>query len=130
MFFFIYFKYKKGRVKKEKQLPEIISKYIEASNDFDETGYADTFIDNGVIDELSVGRKFEGEEEIKQYFRDYFIDYKTSTKIQEYQIKDNVVTVKVIFKGSFPNGGQGISGFYEFSLSPTGKIEQLIADLK
>ena len=30
----------------------------------------------------------------------------------------------------FPNGNQGISGFYEFSLSPTGKIEQLIADLK
>ncbi|MER2174957.1 MAG: hypothetical protein ABS911_09780 [Carnobacterium sp.] len=114
----------------EKQLPRIISEYIEVSNAFDENGYASCFIDNGVIDELSVGRKFEGEEEIKQYFRDYFIDCKTSTKIQEYQIEDNVVTVKVIFKGVFPNGNQGISGFYEFSLSPTGKIEQLIADLK
>lgn len=130
MFFSIYFKYKKGSVEVEKQLPGIVSRYIKASNTFDENGYSACFIDKGVIDEKSVGRKFEGMEEIKQYFRDYFIDYKTNTEIQEYQIQDNIVTIKVIFKGTFPNGDQGISGFYEFILSPTGKIEKLFADLK
>lgn len=114
----------------EKQLPEVILNYIEASNHYDENGYADSFTENGVIDEQSVGREFKGKEEIKEYFRDYFIDYETSTKIREYQIKDNVITVIVIFKGNFPNGDKGISGYYQFVLSPTGKIEKLIADLK
>jgi len=31
----------------EKQLPRIISEYIEVSNAFDENGYASCFIDNG-----------------------------------------------------------------------------------
>lgn len=113
-----------------KQLPEVILNYIEASNNYDENRYADSFAENGVIDEQSVGREFEGKEEIKEYFRDYFIDYKTSTKIKEYQIEDNVVTVMVMFKGIFPNGDQGILGYYQFILSPAGKIGKLIADLK
>lgn len=121
---------KKGSVKMGKQLPEVILNYIEASNNYDENRYADSFAENGVIDEQSVGREFEGKEEIKEYFRDYFIDYKTSTKIKEYQIEDNVVTVMVMFKGIFPNGDQGILGYYQFILSPAGKIGKLIADLK
>jgi ketosteroid isomerase-like protein len=110
-----------------KNLPDIVVTYIEGSNMHDMEMYLNAFSDTAIIEEKSIGRVLHGKEDIKHYFQDYFIDYNTYTEIIEYEVKENYVDMRVLFKGDFL--GNKIIGLYKF-FNEDGKIIKLIADLE
>lgn len=108
-------------------LPVTISNYIDGSNLHDMQMYISTFADSAIIEEKSIGIDLKGREEIQYYFQNYFINYQTHTGIIEYEIKENVVDMRVLFKGDFP--GKEIIGFYQFWIE-NDKIVKLVANLE
>ncbi|CAM4446024.1 hypothetical protein FHS16_003952 [Paenibacillus endophyticus] len=108
-------------------LPSVVIDYLEASNRHDVEGYARTFSNDGRIEEDSLGRELVGTKEIIDYFKTYFIGTNTHTDIIEYTVIDEVVDMRVWFKGDFV--GKKIIGLYKFFLN-NGRIEKLKCDLE
>jgi hypothetical protein len=108
-------------------LPKVVLNYIHASNAHDVEAYLSTFSDSGVIEEESIGRDLIGREEIKDYFVTYFVKTQTHTEIIDYSVNNNVIVMRVLFKGNF--AGKEIIGLYQFSLK-NDQIEKLRADLE
>lgn len=109
-------------------LHPIISTFIEMLNLPNTEGYAETFSKDAVIHEISLGRNYEGEEEIKEYFLDYFIGYHTQTELISYTNENhNTVNARVFFTGDFPGGE--IYGLFKFIIH-NGNITYLEADLE
>ena len=106
---------------------KIIEKWIAASNSCDTVKYLSFYVDDAVLDDVSVGRKFIGKKGILEYFESYFIGYKTKTKIVDIIIKDeNSVHVEVEFAGDFAEGKLG--GTFDLTFKD-GNITFLLADL-
>ncbi|MFV5693357.1 nuclear transport factor 2 family protein [Flavobacterium sp. LT1R49] len=104
-----------------------INNWIETSNTFDTNKYLDFYLPDAVLDDTSVGRKFIGHKEIKDYFDSYFIGYNTNTEIVQLEILDEYhAHSEVEFEGDFPEGK--IGGTFEFTFK-NGKISYLKADL-
>ncbi|RKL65864.1 hypothetical protein CR203_18610 [Salipaludibacillus neizhouensis] len=109
-------------------LHPIISKFMEMLNLHNTEGYEETFSKDAVINEISVGRNYEGKEEIKEYFTNYFIGYNTQTKLVSHTNENyDKVNVRVFFTGDFPGGE--IYGSFKFILHD-GYITYLEADLE
>lgn len=108
-------------------LPAVILEYLEASNQHDIEGYARTFSNNGRIEEDSLGRDLVGKKEIVDYFTTYFVGTNTHTDIIGYTINDDIVDMRVLFKGDF--AGKEVIGLYKFFLN-NGRIEKLKCDLE
>ena len=90
-----------------------ITEWITAGNAFDTARYLSFYLPNAVLDDLSVGRKFEGHTGIQHYFDSYFIGYNTYTAQVELKIIDQQnAHLKVQFTGNFPEGN--IGGRFEF----------------
>lgn len=104
-----------------------IDNWIETSNAFDTEKYLTFYLEDAVLDDVSVGRKFEGHNGIKKYFESYFIGYKTDTKITQLEIsQENIAFLKVHFTGDFPEGN--IGGTFEITFK-NNKIAFIKADL-
>lgn len=104
-----------------------INEWIAAGNAFDTNKYLDFYWQETELDDPSVGRKFKGQEGIKQYFESYFIGYNTQTKLVHLNITDeNSAHLEVEFTGDFPEGK--IGGTFDF-IFKNGKIAFLKADL-
>jgi len=104
-----------------------IKNWIVASNAFDIEKYISFYLPEAVLDDPSVGRKFEGHHGIREYFDSYFIGYNTHTE----QVKLNVIDeenahLEVQFTGDFPEGK--IGGTFDFKFKE-GKIAFVRADL-
>ena len=104
-----------------------VTEWIAASNAFDTDKYLDFYLPEAVLDDPSVGRKFEGRKGIKQYFDNYFIGYNTHTQ----QVKLKVINeehahLEVQFTGDFPEGK--IAGTFDFQFRD-GKIAFAKANL-
>ncbi|MCL6663894.1 MULTISPECIES: hypothetical protein [Paenibacillus] len=112
---------------RDSSLPKVVLEYINASNAHDVGAYLNTFTDNSVIIEQSIGRDLIGRGEIEHYFTTYFIEYDTHTEIIDFTIDNSVIDMRVLFKGHFPEGE--IIGLYQFHLKDN-HIEQLRADLE
>ncbi|WP_400245010.1 hypothetical protein AB3U99_01380 [Niallia sp. JL1B1071] len=110
------------------KLPQIISDYINVSNNYDTQGYLATFSDDAIIKEDSLGKILVGKKEIQHYFETYFINYQTQTEVIEYKVSQNTTNMKVLFTGNFP--GEEINGLFKFTLTPSGFIASLKADLE
>lgn len=108
-------------------LPAVILEYLDASNQHDIEGYARTFSNNGRIEEDSLGRDLVGKKEIVDYFTTYFVGTNTHTDIIGYTINDDIVDMRVLFKGDF--AGKEVIGLYKFFLN-NGRIEKLKCDLE
>jgi len=108
-------------------LPEIILNYIDASNKHNVETYANTFSNDGIIEENSIVKEIIGKEEIKEYFTMYFVKTQTHTEIINYSVDKNFVDMRVLFKGNF--AGKEIIGIYQFYLH-NGQIVKLRADLE
>jgi len=77
---------------------------------------------------LTVGQIFKGHSGVKKYFDDYFIGYKTQTRLEKLEIiSDHEAYLEVEFTGEFPEGR--IGGTFEFIFN-NGKIDKAKADLK
>jgi uncharacterized protein (TIGR02246 family) len=84
----------------------IIQSWIDAANDFDSARFLAFFTDDAVLDDPGVDR-FEGVERIGEYFRDYFIGYRTTTRLVEVADDGDRAFVTVHFTGDFTGGETG-----------------------
>lgn len=107
-------------------IKSIITEWIDVSNAYDVEKYLSFFLEDAVLDDPSVGRKFVGHDGIKEYFTSYFIGYKTQSKLVKIAIDNNVAYIELAFRGEFPEGE--INGTFELSFKD-GKIAGAKADL-
>ena len=108
-------------------IKNFITEWIAASNAFHTEKYLDFYLPDAVLDDPSVGRKFNAHKGIKEYFDNYFIGYHTHTEQVSVIIKDqHNVHLEVIFTGDFPEGK--IGGTFDFSFQ-NGKIAFAKANL-
>ncbi|WP_036603675.1 nuclear transport factor 2 family protein [Olivibacter sitiensis] len=108
-------------------IENFIKNWISASNAFDIEKYLSYYQSEAVLDDPSVGRKFEGHKGIHQYFDSYFIGYNTHTEKVKLKVIDEVTAhLEVQFTGDFPEGK--IGGTFDFEFKE-GKIAFVKADL-
>lgn len=81
-----------------------IREWVRAANRFDSSAYLSFFARDAVVNDPSVGRSFEGVNEIAEYFDAYFMGYETHTEIEEIEARGIVDHVEVVFTGTFPEG--------------------------
>ena len=104
-----------------------ITAWIAASNAFDTEKYLNFYSPNAVLDDPSVGRRFECHKGIQQYFNDYFIGYHTHTEQVKLKIIDRQKAhLEVQFTGDFPESR--IGGTFDFKFE-NDKIAFVRADL-
>lgn len=108
-------------------IEQFIEEWILASNSYDTEKYLTYYAEDAVLDDPSVGKKFTGKKDIKQYFESYFIGYKTQTKKVALTVNDvNKAHLEVEFSGDFSEGKLG--GTFNFTFKE-GKIALVSADL-
>lgn len=100
--------------------------WIAVSNSYDTRKYLGKYLADAVLDDPSVGKKFIGHKGIKDYYTDYFIGYKTQTRLLKLAIQNNKAYLEVEFTGEFPEGK--IRGMFDFTFKDE-KIATIKADL-
>ena len=79
-----------------------IEAFIAAANDFDLEKATALFSISAVIDDPSTGKTFRNESGIRRYIADYFVSYRTISKIIEIEgITPDRAVARVNFTGSF-----------------------------
>jgi ketosteroid isomerase-like protein len=97
------------------KIKTFIDEWLAASNAFDIDNYLQKYHPDAVLDDPSVGQIFKGHPGIRKYFEDYFIGYKTQTRILKLDIiPDNSVHIEAEFTGDFPGGKT--KGIFDFTL--------------
>src|SRR6218665_3086535 len=108
-------------------IESFISGWLEAANAFDTTKFLDKWHKDAILEDPSVGETFEGHAGIRKYFEDYFIDYKTQTRVIKLDmVAKNKANITVEFTGDFP--GKKIAGTFNFIFKDE-KINKAKADL-
>lgn len=107
-------------------IKSFVSDWIDKGNAYDTEGYLEKFWEDAVLDDPSVGRKFNGHAGIRDYFTNYFIGYKTQTRLVNLDIRDNKAHLEVEFTGEFPEGK--IGGIFDLTFRGE-KIASAEADL-
>ena len=100
--------------------------WITVSNSYNTEKYLKKYLEDAVLDDPSVGRKFVGHKGIRDYYTSYFIGYKTQTKLTKLAIGNNKAHLEVEFTGEFPEGK--IEGMFDFVFKE-GKIAKVKAEL-
>lgn len=103
-----------------------LADWITVSNSYDTERYLAKYLEEAVLDDPSVGRKFVGHKGIREYFTSYFIGYKTHTKLKKLTIQKNTAHLEVEFTGEFPEGK--MDGMFDFTFKDD-KIIKVKADL-
>src|SRR5687768_8057916 len=107
-------------------IKSFISEWIGLSNAFDADKYLEKYREDAVLDDPSVGKKFIGQDGIRDYFTSYFVGYKTQTRLVKMDIHNNEAHLVVEFTGKFPEGK--IGGIFDLTFKE-GKIATVQADL-
>lgn len=103
-----------------------INKFITAANSYDTQTVLDLFAVDAVIDDVSVGEKFQGLAGIKKYFTTFFIGYHTKTEVLSLaQSKPAHILANVDFTGDFGHETGGL----DFRFGATGLIVHIDAFL-
>lgn len=63
--------------------------WLEISNSYNPDNYLAKYLEDAILDDPSVGTKFDGHKGIRDYHTIYFIGYKTHTKLVKLDIQDN-----------------------------------------
>lgn len=108
-------------------IKHFISEWLKAANAFDVEKHLSFYLEDAILDDHSVGTKFKRHSGIRKYFENYFIGYKTQTRLVELNIiSDSQAHIEMDFTGEFP-GGQ-IGGTFDFEFQ-NGKIKFVKAEL-
>lgn len=109
-------------------LNDFIKDWLWASNSYDTNAYLKMYHEDAALDDVSIGHIFKGHSGIRKYFEDYFIIYKTQTRLVKLNIiNPNKVFIEVEFSGEFPEGR--IGGTFDFTFKGH-KIKTVIASLR
>lgn len=90
-------------------IDRFIHNWIAIANAYDTKRFVEQWQPNAVLNDPSVGQVFKGHRGIKTYFEEYFIGYKTQTRLVKLDIiSDKEAHVKVEFTGEFPGNKIGL----------------------
>lgn len=104
-----------------------IADWLKAANAFDTSAFLDFWHADATLDDPSVGHIFKGHSGIRSYFEEYFIGYKTQTRLVKLEmISTDKAYIEVEFTGEFPGGK--IGGMFDLTFRD-GKIASAKADL-
>ena len=107
-------------------MEDLITRLIAATNAFDVDTALTLFAADAVIDDVSVGDKFEGTAGVRRYLEQFFVGYHTVTKVLSIeQTTDRRAMVHVDFTGNFGHE----TGVLDVTIDPEGKIVAIGADL-
>lgn len=107
-------------------LQQIAQQFIAAANRFDTHAVLDLFSANAVIEDVSVGEKFEGTSGIEKYIVTFFIGYHTKTELLSFEhTGPGKILAKVDFTGDFGHE----TGWLDIRCNDAGLIEHIDADL-
>jgi ketosteroid isomerase-like protein len=100
--------------------------WIVASNSYDTEKYLEKYLEDVVLDDLSIGREFKGHKGVLEYYTKYFIGYQTQTRFLKLHSQGNTAHLEVEFTGTFPE--RKIHGMFDFIFRDE-KIAAVKADL-
>ena len=107
-------------------IDKFLNDWIAVSNAYDTEKYLEKYLENAILDDISVGNIFVGHEGIRHYFTSYFIEYKTQTRLVKLNINKMQAHIEVEFTGEFPE--KQVGGTFDFKFK-NGKIEKVTAAL-
>lgn len=108
-------------------IKSFINDWLAASNAHDTNSYLEKYRADATLEDPSVGKIFKGHAGIRTYFEQYFIEYKTRTRLLKLDVVgSNNAFIEVEFTGEFPEGK--INGTFEFVFRDD-KIASVKADL-
>jgi ketosteroid isomerase-like protein len=111
---------------KNTELEQIANQFIAAANRFDTEAVLELFATDAVIEDVSVGEKFECTSGIKKYIVTFFIGYHTKTELLSFEHPGpGNLLVKVDFTGDFGHE----TGWLYIRFNDAGLIEHVDADL-
>ena len=94
---------------KETGIQKIIQNFIKATNAFDVDAALTLFANDAVIDDVSVGDKFKNTAGVRRYLEQFFVGYKTVTKLESVEIVNaHSAKAKVDFTGNFGHETGGL----------------------
>ncbi|MFL6708840.1 MAG: nuclear transport factor 2 family protein [Massilia sp.] len=108
-------------------MDKLVDTFIQAVNAFDVEGALTLFKSDAIIEDVSVRDAFVGTDGIRHYLEQFFVGYKTASKLLSLeQLDDFAGIVRVDFTGDF---GHEI-GSLRIKTSSDGLIERIEADLE
>jgi len=111
---------------KKTEHEQIAHQFILAANRFDTEAVLELFATDAMIEDVSVGEKFEGTPGIKKYIVTFFIGYHTKTELLSFEhTGPNEILAKVDFTGDFGHE----TGYLDIRFNDAGLIEHIDADL-
>ncbi|HMH34666.1 MAG TPA: nuclear transport factor 2 family protein [Puia sp.] len=91
-------------------MKKIIKQFIHATNAFDVEAALALFADDAVIDDVSVGEKFKNTSGVRKYLENFFVGYKTVTRLESIVVLDNRnAKAHVDFTGDFGHETGGLN---------------------
>jgi ketosteroid isomerase-like protein len=108
-------------------MQDLIERLFAATNAFDVEATVKLFAPDAILDDSSVGEKFEGQAGIRRYLEQYFVDYNTvSTVLSVEPSGERRIRARVDFTGDF---GHEI-GFFDIEAGADGRIVSLVTYLE
>ncbi|WCK69000.1 nuclear transport factor 2 family protein [Agrobacterium tumefaciens] len=108
-------------------MQKLVESFIATANAFDVEGALSLFAADAVIDDVSVGDAFVGQDGVRQYLERFFVGFSTSSKLLSVEELDGPHSdVRLDFSGDF---GHEI-GILKITVNPIGLIERIDADLE
>ncbi|KQY23714.1 MULTISPECIES: nuclear transport factor 2 family protein [unclassified Rhizobium] len=108
-------------------MQKLVESFIATANAFDVEGALSLFAADAVIDDVSVGDAFVGQDGVRQYLERFFVGFSTSSKLLSVEELDGLHSdVRLDFTGDF---GHEI-GILKITVNPDGLIERIDADLE
>ena len=104
----------------------LIKRLIAATNAYDMERALVLFAPDAVIDDVSVGGKFENQAGVRSYIEKFFVGYHTVSKLQSVeQIAERRAKAHLDFTGDFGHE----TGFLDITVNADGLIAEVTADL-
>jgi ketosteroid isomerase-like protein len=119
------------RLNKTKKLTQgynmdVVENFISTTNSKDIKGALALFTNDAVINDPSVGRNFDGIDQVRVYVERFFVGYNTTTKLlRTEQVTENIVKAYVDFTGDFGHE----TGYLQFETNENELIIRVDADL-